>query len=123
VQPPFPELEKGQMTALEHLFAQTATTVTPGRKKGAPDGMHSLLITMCFSVASWLTCCPAAVQGITVHWGSKSCHNAHAINCTSNQCGVCQPAVCVDCMPKFNDAVCSMYRVYDCIPQLCLPDQ
>ena len=55
VQPPFPELEKGQMTALEHLFAQTATTVTPGRKKGAPDGMHSSLISMCFSVAGRLT--------------------------------------------------------------------
>lgn len=39
VQPPFPELEKGQMTALEQLFAQTTTTVTPGRKKGATDGM------------------------------------------------------------------------------------
>ena len=91
VQPPFPELEKGQMTALEHLFAQNATTVTPGRKKGAPDGMHSLLMTMCFSVASWLTCCPAAVWRIT----GKSCHSAPAINCTSKQCGHCSSMQCV----------------------------
>ena len=41
VQPPFPELEKGQMTALEQLFAQTATTITPGRKKGSTDGRFS----------------------------------------------------------------------------------
>ena len=38
VQPPSAELELGQMAALELLFAQTATTVTPGRKKGSADG-------------------------------------------------------------------------------------
>lgn len=37
VQPPCAELELGQMAALEHLFAQAASTITPGRKKGA-DG-------------------------------------------------------------------------------------
>lgn len=37
VQPPCAELELGQMAALEHLFVQAATTITPGRKKGA-DG-------------------------------------------------------------------------------------
>lgn len=40
VQPPSAELELGQMTALEHLFAQTATNITPGRKKGSADGKH-----------------------------------------------------------------------------------
>jgi len=95
VQPPFPELEKGQMTALEHLFAQTATTVTPGRKKGAPDGMHSLLITMCLSVASRSTCC-LLQSGESLSTGaSKSCHSVHAITCTSNQCGHCASMRCV----------------------------
>ena len=41
VQPPSAELELGQMAALEHLFAQAASTITPGRKKGA-DGKHAL---------------------------------------------------------------------------------
>ena len=95
VQPPFPELEKGQMTALEHLFAQTATTVTPGRKKGAPDGMHSLLITMCLSVASRSTCC-LLQSGESLSTGaSKSCHSVHAITCTSNQCGHCASMQCL----------------------------
>ena len=83
VQPPFPELEKGQMTALEHLFAQTATTVTPGRKKGAPDGMHSLLMTMCFSVASLLTNCLLQFKYLLSSGAGKSCHNARTMNCTS----------------------------------------
>ena len=77
------------MTALEHLFAQTATTVTPGRKKGATDGMHLLPISMCFSVASWLTCCLLQSRESLSTGAGKSCHNAHAINCTSYECGHC----------------------------------
>lgn len=52
VQPPSAELELGQMAALEHLFAQAATTITPGRKKGA-DGKCVLHMTraehLCFA--------------------------------------------------------------------------
>ena len=38
VQPPSAELQKGQMAALEQLFAQTESRVTPGKKKGAAEG-------------------------------------------------------------------------------------
>lgn len=51
VQPPFPELERGQMTALEHLFAQNAATVTPGRKKSTADGT-----ILCNSFCVCLSC-------------------------------------------------------------------
>ena len=45
VQPPSAHLELGQMAALEQLFAQAPTTITPGRKKGA-DGKHAPLLQM-----------------------------------------------------------------------------
>ena len=44
VQPPIAELEKGQMAALEQLFAQTESRVTPGKKKGAAEGNASFCV-------------------------------------------------------------------------------